>query len=315
MKNLIEDRKSSIPISELNEMARNNLKWLIDFSETKYNDEIHVIANDIVYDRKPFVLLAGPSSSGKTTTSHKISDELAKRGKQSIYMSLDDFFINRENTPKLPDGQYDFENFKILDLDTFYKCIDDLINKHETELPIFDFVTGRRKKETRHLTITKDHVIIIEGIHALNPELIGTNTDFFYKIYICVYTDFIINKQSKIPAKLLRFMRRMIRDIQTRGSSIEHTINMWNNVCAGEEKFIKPYRETAHHMFDTTHPYELLLYSQYLTPLLEKNQHLAYAKELYEKLQFCDKLKQDCIPENSLLWEFIVKGVDIEKLY
>ena len=315
MKNLIEDRKSSIPISVLNELAKNDLKWLIGFSEMKYSDEIHVIANDIVYDRKPFVLLAGPSSSGKTTTSHKISDELAKRHKQSIYMSLDDFFIDRDKTPKLPDGQYDFENFKILDLDVFNSCINDLIHKHETDLPIFDFVTGKRKKEKRHLKTTKDHVIIIEGIHALNPELIRMNPDFFYKIYICVYTDFIINKQSKIPAKLLRFMRRLIRDIQTRGASIEHTVNMWNNVCAGEEKYIKPYRNTADHMFDTTHPYELLLYSKYLTPLLEKSQDLAYAKELYDKLQFCSKMTQDRIPENSLLWEFMVKNVDIEKLY
>ncbi len=315
MKNLIEDKKSSIPIDWLNDMAKNNLRWLIDFSEMKYNDEIHVIANDIVYDRKMFVLLAGPSSSGKTTTSHKISDELAKRGKQSVYMSLDDFFIDRDKTPKLPDGQYDFENFKILDLDSFNRCINELINEHETELPIFDFVTGMRKKETKHLKVTKDHVIIIEGIHALNPDLIRMNTDFFYKIYICVYTNFIINKESKIPAKLLRFMRRMIRDLQTRGASIAHTVNMWNNVCAGEEKYIKPYRNTADHMFDTTHPYELLLYSKYLTPLLEKEQGLPYAKELYDKLQFCDKITEDNIPPNSLLWEFMVKDVDIEKLY
>lgn len=315
MKNLIKDKKSSIPISTLNESAQKDLRWLIDFSEMKYSDEINVIADEIVYDRKLFVLLAGPSSSGKTTTSHKISHELAKRGKQSVYISLDDFFINRDKTPKLPDGQYDFENFKILDLDTFNNCLSELISKQETYLPSFDFITGTRKKEAKHLKITKDHVIIIEGIHALNPELIRMNTDLFYKIYICVYTDFIINNQSKIPAKLLRFMRRMIRDLQTRGSSIEHTINMWNNVCAGEEKYIKPYRNTADHMFDTTHPYELLLYSKYLTPLLEKSQNLAYAKELYDKLQFCSKITQDCIPENSLLWEFIVKGSDIEKLY
>lgn len=306
--------KTNLDLDAINFRSKNHLDELIKFSEKKYLDEVEVIANNIVYGNKRFVLLAGPSSSGKTTTSNMICKNLQKLGRSSITISLDDFFINREDTPILPDGNYDFENFSILDLDTFNQCIEDLITRYETDLPQFDFVTGHRKDKKKHIEVTDQDVIVIEGTHALNPNLLRIESTLFYKVYVCVYSNFQINGKTIIPAKLLRFMRRLIRDVQTRGTSIEKTIDTWNNVCAGEDIYIKPYRSQANYLFDTTHMYEPLLYHTYLKPLLEKCIDKPYAKELFDKLEMCEYLKEDVVPDSSLLWEFLVKEVKLEDI-
>lgn len=307
--------KTNLDLQAINKSANEHLYELIRFSEKRYKDEIELIANNIMYSNKKFILLAGPSSSGKTTTSKKICEQLISLGKNSITISLDDFFLNREVTPKLPDGSYDFENFCIVDVKKFNECISDLIEKHETDLPIFNFITGHREDHYNHIKITDNDVIIIEGIHALNPNLLTLDEKYFYKLYVCVFTNFQINNETVIPAKLLRLMRRLIRDVQTRGTSIKQTIDTWNHVCEGEEKYIKPFRENANHLIDTTHMYEPLLYHTYLQPLLEKHLDTSYGKELYEKLEKCEYLKQNIVPNDSLLWEFLVKDFDITKLY
>ncbi|MCR4875339.1 MAG: nucleoside kinase [Clostridia bacterium] len=313
MENITGVIKTQLDLQKINDMADSDLDNLVKFSAKKYQDEIEVIANNIIYGSKRFVLLSGPSSSGKTTTSHMIAKHLNALGKGCVYISLDDFFINRDQTPILPDGKYDFENFDILDLDKINSCITDLITKFETDLPIFDFVTGTRKKEVNHIEVSQDDVIIIEGTHALNPMLLRMDTSLFYKVYICVYSNFQINGTTIIPAKLLRFMRRLIRDAQTRGTGIEETLSLWNNVCAGEDKYIKPYRVAANYLLDTTHPYEPLLYHTYLEKMLKCSKN-PYGIELYEKLQFCGYLTEDVVPDDSLLWEFLVKGSNKDKM-
>lgn len=307
--------KTNLDLDAINKRANEHLYELVRFSEKKYQDEIELIANNIMYSNKKFVLLAGPSSSGKTTTSKKICEQLKSLGINSISISLDDFFVNRDKTPKLADGNYDFENFSILDVEKFNECIKDLIDKQETDLPIFNFITGKREEFYNHIKITDNDVIVIEGIHALNPKLLTIDSNYFYKIYVCVFTNFQINNTTVIPAKLLRLMRRLIRDVQTRGTSIKQTIDTWHHVCEGEEKYIKPYREQANHLIDTTHMYEPLLYHTYLQPLLSKHLDTPYGKELYDKLSKCGYLKQNIIPNDSLLWEFLVKEVNIEDMY
>lgn len=313
MENITGVIKTQLDLQKINDMADTELDKLVKFSAKKYQDEIEVIANNIIYGSKRFVLLSGPSSSGKTTTSHMIAKHLNELGKGCVYISLDDFFINRDQTPILPDGKYDFENFDILDLDKINSCITDLITKYETDLPMFDFVTGTRKKEVNHIQVSQDDVIIIEGTHALNPKLLRMDTSLFYKVYICVYSNFQVNGTTIIPAKLLRFMRRLIRDSQTRGTGIEETLSLWNNVCAGEDKYIKPYRVSANYLLDTTHAYEPLLYHTYLEKML-KNSTNPYGIELYEKLQYCAYLTEDVVPDDSLLWEFLVKGSNKDKM-
>ena len=313
MENITGVTKTQLDLRLINEMAETDLDNLVKFSAKKYRDEIDVIANNIIYGSKRFVLLAGPSSSGKTTTSRMIAEHLKMQGKGCVAISLDDFFIDRSITPKLEDGTYDFENFNILDLDKLNTCIQDLMTNYKTDLPIFDFVTGSRKKEVNHIEITDKDVVVIEGTHALNPNLLSIQSSLFYRVYICVYSNFQINGQTIIPAKLLRFMRRLIRDAQSRGQGIEETLKMWDHVCEGEDKYIKPYRVTANYLLDTTHLYEPLLYHTYLEKIL-KNSNNAYGKELYEKLQYCGYLTEDIVPDDSLLWEFLVKGTDTNKL-
>ncbi len=314
MENITGVTKTQLDLRRIENDAEHNLSKLIDFSEKKYRDEVEVMANSIIYGLRRFVLLAGPSSSGKTTTSKMLQKQLIAQGFHCVTISLDDFFIDRTITPKLPDGRYDFENFDILDLKTFNNCIEDLMYKYETDLPIFDFVTGSRKKEVNHIKISKDDVIIIEGTHALNPKLLTiSDTHLFYKVYICVYSNFQIDGKTILPAKLLRFMRRLIRDAQTRGTGVEETLAMWNNICEGEDKYIKPYRVSANYLLDTTHIYEPLLYHTYLEKILSKSTH-PYGVELYEKLQHFGYLTEDVVPEDSLLWEFLVKGSDKSKM-
>ena len=313
MENITGVTKTQLDLRKINDMAKYDLNNLINFSAKKYKDEIDVIANNIIYGSKRFVLMAGPSSSGKTTTSKMIEKELNAQGKGCVSISLDDFFINREFTPKLEDGSYDFENFSILDLDKFNQCIQDLITSYETDLPLFDFVTGSRKKEVRHVEVTDQDVIVIEGTHALNPNLLRINDSLFYRVYICVYSNFQVEGQTIIPAKLLRFMRRLIRDAQSRGQGVEETLRMWNHVCDGEDKYIKPYRVSANYLLDTTHLYEPLLYHTYLEKILKKSTN-DYGKELYQKLQYCGYLTEDVVPDDSLLWEFLVKDCDTKKL-
>lgn len=310
MENITGVTKTQLDLTKINELADCDVQNLVKFSAKKYQDEVEVIANSIIYGSKRFVLLAGPSSSGKTTTSKMIQKHLHSQGRGCITISLDDFYINRDVTPILPDGKYDFENFDILDLDTFNNCISDLITTCETDLPTFDFVSGTRNKDLNHIKVSDQDIIIIEGTHALNPKLLRIgNASLFYRVYICVYSNFQINGTTIIPAKLLRFMRRLIRDSQTRGTGIEETLEMWNNVCLGEDKYIKPYRVSANYLLDTTHLYEPLLYHTYLEDML-RNSKNPYGIELYEKLQYCGYLKEDIVPDDSLLWEFLVKGSD-----
>ena len=313
MENITGVTKTQLDLRKINEMAEYDLDTLINFSAKKYRDEVEVIANNIIYGSKRFVLLAGPSSSGKTTTSKMIAKHLNEQGRGCVAISLDDFYIDRSLTPKLEDGTYDFENFNILDLDKFNQCVQELMTNYETDLPIFDFVKGERKKEVNHIEVSDQDVIVIEGTHALNPDLLRLDSSLFYRVYICVYSNFQIEGQTIIPAKLLRFMRRLIRDAQSRGQGIEETLQMWNHVCEGEDKYIKPYRVTANYLLDTTHLYEPLLYHTYLEKILKDSKN-AYGQELYEKLQYCGYLTEDVVPDDSLLWEFLVKGTNTNDL-
>ena len=296
--------KNSFDLSLINKEAKDNLSELIDTSEYLYKSQVRHIVKEIVELNTRIVLLAGPSSAGKTTTSHLIRESLKTQGIDSFVVSLDDFFKNREDTPRLPDGSYDFESINAIDLVYLNKFVDDLLEKREAKMPIFDFLTGKRKPDLVDVKLSEHTVVIFEGIHALNPTLIQNHESDIYKIYICVNSNFFIGKQIIIPAKRLRQMRRLIRDHYFRGHSPSRTFELWANVVRGEDTYIKPFKTTANYILDSTHMYEPLLYANYLAPLL-KDMEEEEAKELYSMLKKCGKLKKDVIPKDSLLNEFI----------
>ncbi len=207
--------KNFADIDEINKKAKDNPESLIITSEYIYRSQIYELIKDILNKKEKYkgILLSGPSSSGKTTTSKLIRLGLLKESINSIVISLDDFFLDREKTPKLNDGSFDFENVYALDLPYLNQFLDELFLKNKAKMPVFDFISGRRKKEYIDVEIDNNTIVIFEGIHALNPILISEkNSKEMYKIYICLNTNFLSNNKMAIPAKDVRLMRRMLRD-------------------------------------------------------------------------------------------------------
>lgn len=306
--NILHDyKKETFELEKINELSQANTQLLIENAEDLYHKQIKEVVNDITQNGKiKIILLAGPSSSGKTTTSNLIRSNLKTAGYESLVISLDDFFLNRDQTPLLPNGDYDYENIKALDLDYLNKFVDDLFLHGKGLMPEYDFVTGSRKKDYVEINVQQNTVVIFEGIHALNPILFTKHSDSMYKIYICVNTNFDYNDQPLMPAQKVRLMRRLIRDYNHRGASLDDTFKMWPNVLAGEDLYIKPYKNTADFLINSTHAYEPLMYAQMLLPLLKQNSN-NMAKLLADMLEKCEKLSPDLLPQNSLLHEFLDK--------
>lgn len=299
-------KRNSYYIDEINRLAKTDKDLLISMSEGIYHDQINEVVDEIIARKNvKIVLIAGPSSSGKTTTSNLVRKGLEREGIKSVTVSLDDFFLDRDKTPRLPNGSPDFENITALDIDYLNEFIDDLFSKNSAMMPIFDFITGSRKKDLVPLTIDDNTVVIIEGIHALNPTLITKHTEFMYKLYICVDSNFALRDGIIIPAQKLRMMRRLNRDFYTRGRTIEKTIETWNEVLDGENLYIKPFKGEADYAVDSTHMYEPLMYAKHLLPLLEQSEDSLVVTSLKEMLSHCEHLDRENLPENSLLHEFL----------
>ena len=307
MKQLHDYKKETFNLNKVNSLAKTDIQKLINESEGFYHNQINQIASQIANNGTyKIVLMAGPSSSGKTTSSNLIRAKLAEYGYESIVISMDDFFLNREDTPLLPNGDYDYENVTALDLVYLNQFIEDLFDKGQAQMPTFNFVTGKREKELKTIKPSQNTIIIMEGIHALNPIVFKKYTEHMYKIYICVNSNFEMDGNIVIPAQKLRLMRRLIRDYRTRGMSLEATFKMWQNVLDGEDLYIKPYKNRANYLINSTHAYEPLMYAHHLAPKLEplaNNNPLA--KELLTMLAPCGYLSISNLPENSLLHEFL----------
>lgn len=335
MKNKKTTERRNLDINEINYKSKKDLSTLILESEKYYSDQIKEIIEEITspHSNVKLLLIAGPSSAGKTTTSNLLRLELSMKQITSVVISLDNFFIDRRITPKLPNGSYDFENIKTLDLEYLNSFIDSLLKNHKGKMPTFNFFTGRREETYTDLVIDENTVIIIEGIHALNPDLIRGHEKELYRIYLSLNDNYVKDNELLLPAKQLRLIRRITRDFYTRGYSVIETISSWPDVCEGENKWIKPFKNTANYVIDSVHEYELLLYSQYAKPIikdviLEKNvknllnsdlykenkapllNSLNIAKDLYLILNEAYTIKKDKIPSTSLLWEFVGNAKD-----
>ena len=302
-------------VGDLNDqICRGSLSELILVQEAQQERKIGEIAKSIV-DRGgvKFVMIAGPSSSGKTSFSHRLSIQLKTLGKTPHPIALDDYFVNREFTPRDENGDYNFECLEAIDVKQFNDDMCRLLAGERVELPSFNFKTGKREYKGNFKQLGPDDILVIEGIHGLNEKTsYALPEESKYKIYISALTNINIDEHNRIPSTDGRLIRRLVRDARTRGASATKTISMWPSVRRGEEKNIFPYQEYADVMFNSSLIYELAVLKQYVEPLLlgvsKDSPEYVEAKRLLKFLDYFVGIGNDNVPTNSLLREFIGGG-------
>ena len=305
-------------VSDLNRyIRRGEVADIIHVSEALHEKKIAEIADHIASNIRELrlVLIAGPSSSGKTSFAQRLRIQLRVNGIEPVSISLDDYFRNWEDTPRTKEGAYDFENIGALDVELFNDHLVRLLNGEEVILPHYNFLTGKREAGTEHLSIAPTSPLIVEGIHGLNETLTASvPRDKKYKIYISALTQLNIDAHNRIPTTDARLLRRMVRDYQFRGAYALKTLRQWPNVRAGEEKNIFPFQEEADAMFNSALIYELAVLKRYAVPLLEMvPRDVPEYTKANRLLDFCrcfsDITEEYDIPNNSLLREFIGKSI------
>lgn len=284
---------------------------IINISEALQEKKIVKIAEEIA-SRKgvKLVLLAGPSSSGKTTSCKRLSIQLAVNGLKPLQISLDDYFVDREKTPKDASGEYDYESIYALDLDLINEQFNALFRGEEVELPKYDFQSGKSKKSGNKLKMNDNNVLVVEGIHALNPELTAhIPQEQIFRVYASALTTILLDNHNYIPTTDNRLLRRIIRDYKYRGVSAQETIHRWPSVRAGENKWIFPFQENADAMLNTAMLYELAVIKTQAEPLLqqvpENCEEYAEAYRLLKFLKYFKGIPYNNLPPTSLLREFL----------
>ena len=299
-------------VVELNKVIENNeYNELIRISEALHEKKIAEIADKIKsgMPRNKIILIAGPTSSGKTTFTHRLSTQLKINGLRPVQISVDDYFVDRKNTPLDENGDPDFESINAINLELFNNHLLKLSQGEKIELPKFDFNKGVRKKSGKFLELEDDQPILIEGIHGLNDKMTEViPQDLKFKIYISALTQLNIDCHNRIPTTDTRLIRRMVRDNQYRGLAAAETLNLWQSVRRGEEKNIFPYQENADVMFNSALIYELAVLKNYVEPLLKQidrtNKNYHQAQRLLEILSNFKAIPDDEVPFTSILREF-----------
>ena len=299
-------------IGDLNEViTKGYSSMLIQVSEALQEKKIAKIADEIAQRKGiKLVLIAGPSSSGKTTTCKRLSVQLAVNGIMPVGISLDDYFVNRDQTPRDEKGDYDFENLHALNLPLFNEQLTALFKGEEVELPRYDFPTGTSQKSGKRLRLGENEVLVVEGIHALNPELTSQiPNDQIFRVYASALTTVLLDNHNYIPTTDNRLLRRIIRDHKYRAVTAQETIRRWPSVRAGENKWIFPFQENADAMFNTAMLFELAVIKSQAEPLLEQvpencPEH-AEAYRLLKFLRYIKPIPETQIPPTSLLREFL----------
>ena len=299
-------------IGDLNEViSKGYAPQLIQVSEALQEKKIGKIADEIAQRKGiKLVLIAGPSSSGKTTTCKRLSVQLAVNGIKPIGISLDDYFLDREKTPLDEKGDYDFEHLHALTLPLFNEQLNALFKGEEVELPRYDFPTGKSLMSGKKLKLHDDNILVVEGIHALNPELTAQiPNEQIFRVYASALTTILLDNHNYIPTTDNRLLRRIIRDHKYRGVSAKDTIHRWPSVRAGENKWIFPYQENADAMFNTAMLFELAVIKSQAEPLLqqvpENCEEHAEAYRLLKFLHYIKPIPDTQIPPTSLLREFL----------
>lgn len=299
-------------IGELNEqIVKGRIQDVVLLQEAEMEQRLGKLAEQIAGQRdKKFVMIAGPSSSGKTTFSHRLSIQLRAHGMVPHPIGLDNYYVDRDKTPLDKNGQYDFECLEAVDIDLFNSDMTKLLAGERVDLPHFNFKSGKREYKGDHLQLGADDILVIEGIHGLNDRLSHTlPTETKFKIYISALTQINMDEHNAIPTTDGRLLRRIVRDARTRNSSAERTIRMWQSVRRGEERNIFPFQEEADVMFNSALIYEMAVLKMYAEPLLfaigpESPEHLQ-AKRLLKFLDYFLPVPSEHVSPNSILREFI----------
>lgn len=295
---------------KINNLALEPQKFLCDCS-SEYHRKVDAVANEIFSDpSKKIVMLAGPSSSGKTTTASILSEDIGKLGGKAYTVSLDDFYFPRSvGYPLDENGKPDYECVEALDIELLHIKLHELVEKGKSQLPVFDFKTGRRINNAKTIELKENDVIIVEGLHALNPVITDTlNEENLYKIYVSVSTRVYENDGSVLLSKRdLRFVRRMVRDYGFRSTSVERTFEIWQSVTRGEDKYLFPYEYLAHVKLDSFHPCEPCVFSKKAISLLSQVKSSEFSEKanlLINKLSLFKNTDYSLLPGDSLLREF-----------
>lgn len=302
-------------VYKLNRIIENGqIKKLIMLEEALHEKKIAQIADKIAANKSiKMVLIAGPSSSGKTTFAQRLGLQLRINGLKPVTISVDNYFVERPNTPKDENGEYDFENIEAIDIELFNRDLTDLLNGKTINCPEFDFKVGTKKYKGKTMHLAEDEILVIEGIHCLNDKLTSQiSRNQKYKIYISALTVLSMDRLNRISTTDTRLVRRIVRDYKFRNYSAEHTLQTWTKVNKGEEKNIFPYQEEADSIFNTSLIYELAALKDIAMPLLEKiskdKKEHAEVVRLIDMLKYFEPIPSEYIPANSLLKEFLGGG-------
>ena len=299
-------------VGDLNDrITKEGISNILLVQEALQEAKISDIAQRIVSEgNKKFIMIAGPSSSGKTTFSYRLSVQLKAAGLRPHPIGVDNYFVDREKSPKDADGNYNYEDLECIDVAQFNQDMEDLLQGKTVSMPTYNFITGRREYKGNFLRLGPEDILVIEGIHCLNEKLYPLlPKESIFRIYISALTQLNIDEHNRIPTTDGRLIRRMVRDARTRGASAQDTIAMWNNVRKGEEKNIFPYQETADVVFNSALIYELAVLKPYAEPLLfgiDRNApEYSEAKRLLKFFDYFVGIDSQKIPINSILREFI----------
>lgn len=300
-----------IDIEHINSLVKSDYTALVAEAEEHYSAQLEEAARVVLQNRHASILLAsGPSASTKTTTSNKLAARLGKDGIHCVVISLDDFFVDRAALPLLPNGEVDFESVNTLDMETLHRCFKELIQDRVSDLPMFDFKTGKRALESRRIVMNENTLAIIEGIHALNPILTeGREKGSYLKLYVSPHSDYYIGDEMVLSSRNTRFVRRVVRDFFHRGNTVEGTIRMWPNVVKSEVENIIPFRPEADIKVDSTIIYEPCIYVHYLSEFM-KNETLAprdaqRMEDMMAALSRFETLPISAVPSDTVLREFL----------
>ncbi|MFV0401907.1 MAG: uridine kinase [Oscillospiraceae bacterium] len=313
MKQINDKKYTLVETEEINQLARENPARLIADSEAYYNDQVMNAAKLIrkAGGRYKFVLLCGPSASGKTTTAHKLKHRLVAQGIGAGVVSMDNFFMGMDSYPLLPDGNPDMESIEAVDMELLNQTFEKLLSTGGSKFPVFDFTTQTRHLEHQEMALGEKDVLIMEGIHALNPAVLrDIPRDRVFRLYVSVRSRFINGDRRILDPKEIRLVRRMVRDHKFRNYAPTQTLDYWHNVIASEKVNINPYRDDVDLKMDNTLDYEVCVWHEMLQSLLQSIQVGDYSEypqleHIFDALLHFEELNHELIPKNSLLREFI----------